>query len=144
MPVNIVPGWETPKSQPMKKYSPAIAAAIQQELNELYRDGILTPLSGALVHMVLKPSSLSRYCFCIDYSELSKSTMIPPFPLSNIQFIFESVEGAKIYGKLDLRKGYWQFLVAPEDRLKGTVQMLGSVYEPPVVLMGFVESQYHV
>ena len=100
--------------------------------------------SGAPVHMVPKPSAPSGYRFCIDYSELNKSVVVAPFPLPNIQTILESVQGACFFGKLDLRKGYWQFPVAPEDRPKLAVQVLGNVYEPPVVMMGFVESQFHV
>ena len=66
MEVNMVPGWEPPKRQLRRKYSPAITAAIQQELDELLRDSILVPSdapSGAPVHMVPKPSSPSGYRF---------------------------------------------------------------------------------
>ena len=50
----------------------------------------------------------------------------------------------KVFGKLDLRKGDWQFPVAPEDRHKLAVQVLGRVYQYSVVPTGHVDSAFHV
>jgi hypothetical protein len=148
MRIKMVEGWEPPKRQPMRQYSPAVTAAIEQELKEQLAAGILEPSdasSGSPVHMVVKPSSASGYRFCVDFSILNKSVVSEPFPLPNIQTILEWAGScAKVKGKLDLRSGYWQFPVAPEDRHKLAVQVLGQVYQYSVVPMGHVDSAFHV
>ena len=148
MRIKMVEGWEPPKRQPIRQYSPAVTAAIEQELEEQLRAGTLEPSdasSGSPGHMVVKLSSASGYRFCADFSVTNKSVVAMPFPLPNIQTILDSAgRKAVVKGKLDLRKGYWQFPLAPEDRHKLAVQVLGKVYQYRVVAMGHVDSAFHV
>jgi len=147
MKIEMVPEWTPPQRQPLRKYTPAVTAAIQQELDEQLAAGILEKseaLSGSPVHMVVKPSSLSGYRFCIDFSKLNKSVVSHPYPLPNIQAVLDSAGGAQFFALLDLRQGYWQFPVEPESRSILSVQVLGEVYQQARVAMGFVDASFYV
>ena len=57
-------------------------------------------------------------------------------PLPMVKTIVESLKGSPFLAKFDLRSGYWQFPVAPEDRYKLAFQVQGKVYQYCVVAMG--------
>jgi hypothetical protein len=141
------PDWEPPKLASHRKYAPAVQAAIEKELQEQLELGIVEPSdapSGAPVLMVRKPSSVSGYRFCIDFTEVNKSVITSPFPMPTIQTILDSMAGACYFAKFDLRSGYWQFPVALEDRHKLAFQILNRVYQYASAAMGHVESSFHV
>ena len=147
MRIEMTPGWTQPQRQPIRRYTPAVTAAIKQELDEQLAAGILEKsdaLSGSPVHMVVKPSAPSGYRFCIDFSKLNKSVVSHPYPLPNIQTVLDAAGGAQYFALLDLRQGYWQFPVEPESRSILSVQVLGEVYQQARVAMGFVDASFYV
>ena len=109
MTVEMKPEWNPSKLQPMRKYAPAVAAAMEQELEEQIREGIVEPSdapSGSPVLMVRKETSQSGYRFCIDFSAANKYVIASPYPLPTVQTVLDSAGGAGFLGKFDLRKGY--------------------------------------
>ncbi|POM62689.1 Gag-pol fusion protein [Phytophthora palmivora] len=56
--------------------------------------------------------------FCVDYRALNKITKKDVYPLPRIDETLEALGGALLFTTLDLRAGYWQIKVAPEDRDK--------------------------
>lgn len=148
MRIEMTPGWAHPPRRAPRKYSPAVMAAIRIEVEEQLAAGILEPSeapSGSPVHMVTKPDSASGYRFCVDFSEVNKSVISKPHPLPNIETLLDTAgPQARVMGKLDLVKGYWQFPVAPHDRPKLAVQVLDIVLQYTVAAMGHVESSFYV
>ena len=72
-----------------------------------------TSLWGALVLFVKKKDGSMR--LCIDYRELNKVTIRNQYPLPWINDLFDQLQGAKIFSKIDLRSGYHQLRVHDED-----------------------------
>jgi len=52
---------------------------------------------------------------CIDYRELNKRTIKNRYPLARIDDLFDQLQGASWFSKIDLRSGYHQMRVREED-----------------------------
>ena len=57
---------------------------------------------------------------CIDYRELNKVTIRNQYPLPRIDDLFDQLQGAKVFFKIDLRSGYHQLRIHDEDVPKTT------------------------
>jgi hypothetical protein len=52
---------------------------------------------------------------CGDYRRLNLVTVADKYPVPNMQDLSARLHGCKIFSKLDLRKGYYQITMRPED-----------------------------
>ena len=52
---------------------------------------------------------------CIDYRWLNQIIIKNKYPLPHIEELFEQLQGARIFSKLDLRQGYYQLRIKKED-----------------------------
>ena len=52
---------------------------------------------------------------CIDYRELNKVTVKNRYSLSRIDDLFDQLQGASWFSKIDLRSGYHQMRIRDED-----------------------------
>jgi hypothetical protein len=83
------------------------------------RSGIIeesvSPWSSPVVLVRNKNGELR---FCVDYRKLNNVTNKDCFPLPRIDDTLDTLDGAKWFSTLDLRRGYWQVDVHPDDREK--------------------------
>ena len=68
---------------------------------------------GAPVLFVKKKDGSMR--LCIDYRELNKLTIKKKYSLPRIDDLFDQLKGAVCFSKIDLRSGYHQLKIKPED-----------------------------
>ena len=97
-------------------------AAAKAEFERLEKEGIVeradSPWASPL-HMVMKPDGTWRPCG--DFRLLNEMTEPDLYPLPNMADIMASLSGAKVFSKLDLKKGYYQIPVHPDDQKKTAI-----------------------
>ena len=52
---------------------------------------------------------------CTDYRQLNKVTIKNKYPLPRIEELFDQLQEARVFSKIDLRSGYYQMKIKPED-----------------------------
>ncbi|GBG92113.1 hypothetical protein CBR_g54413 [Chara braunii] len=92
---------------------------LRAKLDDLLDKGWIRPSSspyGALVLFIQKKDLR----LCIDYRKLNARIIKNAGPLSRTDDLLERLGGTKYFFKLDLKSGYHQILIRPNDRYKST------------------------
>ncbi|GJY26428.1 putative reverse transcriptase domain-containing protein [Tanacetum coccineum] len=108
---------------------------------ELSDRGVIRPSSspwGALVLFVKKKDGSFR--ICIDYHELNKLTVKNRYPLPRIDYLFDQLQGSRVYSKIDLRSGYHQLRVREEDIPKTAFRTRYGHYEFQLMPFGLTNA----
>ena len=96
--------------------APAELKELKEHMEEMVNKGFVRPSMspwGAPVLFVKKNDESMR--LCIDYRELNKVTIRNQYPLSRIDDLFDQLQGAKVFSKIDLSSCYHQLRVHDED-----------------------------
>ncbi|GJR61947.1 putative reverse transcriptase domain-containing protein [Tanacetum coccineum] len=77
---------------------------------------------------------------CIDYKELNKLTINNRYPLPRIDDLFDKLQGARHFSKIDLWSGYHQLWVHEDDILKTVFRMRYRHFEFMVIPFGLINA----
>ena len=127
--IELVPG-ATPPSRPTYSLSASETVELKKQLEELEAAGFIQPSKspfGAPILFVKKKDGTMR--MCVDYRALNNVTIKNAYPLPRIDELFDRLQGAQYFSKIDLRSGYHQIRVAPDDVAK-TDQRTGDLHAP--------------
>ncbi|GBN47724.1 Transposon Ty3-I Gag-Pol polyprotein [Araneus ventricosus] len=81
-------------------------------------NGVIDESSGpwaSFILLVKKKDGSAR--FCVDYKKLNEITIKDSYPLPRIDDTLDTLKGSKWFSTLDLKSGYWQVGILPEDRI---------------------------
>ena len=121
--------------------APAELKELKVQMEEMVNKGFVrtsTSPWGEPVLFVKKKDESMR--LCIDYRELNKVTIRNQYPLPRIDDLFDQLQGAKVFSKIDLRSGYHQLRVHDEDVSKTTFRTQYGHFEFLVMPFGLTNA----
>jgi hypothetical protein len=77
---------------------------------------------------------------CVDYRDLNAVTIKNKHPLPCIEDLFDQLQGACVFSKIDLRSGYHQLKICPEDIQKTAFTCKYGLYEYTVMSFGLTNA----
>ncbi|TLX69919.1 hypothetical protein E9993_22690, partial [Labilibacter sediminis] len=138
--IDLVPG-AAPIARTPYRLAPAEMKEMMGQLQELLDKGFIRPSTspwGAPVLFVKKKDGSMR--MCIDYRELNKVTIKNKYPLPRIDDLFDQLQGASYFSKIDLRSGYHQLKVYNDDIPKTAFRTRYGHYEFLVMPFGLTNA----
>ena len=112
-------------------------------MKELLDKGFIRPSTspwGAPVLFVKKKDGSLR--LCIDYRQLNKVTIKNKYPLPRIDDLFDQLQGAQCFSKIDLRLEYHQLRIrsgdVPRTAFRTRLVMSFGLTNAPATFMGLM------
>ncbi|GJS22667.1 putative reverse transcriptase domain-containing protein [Tanacetum coccineum] len=138
--IDLIPGASPVVKSPYR-LAPSEMLELSNQLKELQEKGFIRPSHspwGAPVLFVKKKDGAMR--MCIDYRELNKLTIKNRYPLPRIDDLFDQLQGACCFSKIDLRSGYHQLRVREEDIPKTAFRTRYGHFEFTVMPFGLTNA----
>ena len=138
--IDLLPG-SNPISKAPYRMAPAELRELKAQLQELLDKGFIRPSVspwGAPVLFVKKKDGSMR--LCIDYRELNRVTVRNKYPLPRIEDLFDQLQGAQVFSKIDLRSGYHQLKIKTADVPKTAFRTRYGHYEFLVMPFGLTNA----
>jgi hypothetical protein len=80
---------------------------------------------------------------CVDYRPINAVTIKNKYPLPRIDIMFDQLEGAQVFSKIDLYSGYHQIKIRAEDIPKIAFTTRYGLFEYLVMSFGLTNASPH-
>jgi hypothetical protein len=141
--IELKPGM-APVSRRSYRMPPNELAERKTQLQDLLENGFIRPSSspwGCPAIFVKKKDQRLR--MCVDYRPLNEVTIKNKYPLPRIDILFDQLTGARVFSKIDLRSGYHQICIRPEDIPKTAFTTQYGLFEYLVMSFGLTNAPAH-
>ncbi|WVZ97741.1 LOW QUALITY PROTEIN: hypothetical protein U9M48_043255 [Paspalum notatum var. saurae] len=131
----------------MRQYrmAPVEQDEVKKNIDELLAKGFIrrssSPWSFPVLLVEKKDTDVKR--MCVDYRALNKVTIKNKYPLPRIDDLFDQLQGACVFSKIDLRSGYHQLKIRPSDIPKTTFTTKYGLYEYIVMSFGLTNASVY-
>jgi hypothetical protein len=126
-----------PIRQRSYRYSQSERKVIGDQVTEMLRQGVIeasnSPWASPVVLVKKKDGS---WRFCIDFRRVNAVTKKDVYPLPRIDDALDCLHGATWFSSLDLKSGYWQVPMQPDDREKTAFVTPDGLYQFRVMPFG--------
>lgn len=130
-------GSAHPIRQKPYRVSSSERKVIAEQVKDMMNKGVVQESSSpwaAPVILVRKKDGSWR--FCVDYRRLNAVTKKDVYPLPRIDDVIDCLHAASYFSTLDLRSGYWQIPMEPEDKEKTAFVTPDGLFEFNVMPFG--------
>ncbi|WVZ80901.1 LOW QUALITY PROTEIN: hypothetical protein U9M48_028338 [Paspalum notatum var. saurae] len=138
--IELVPG-----TAPIYKKAYRIAGVelleVKKQIDELLEKGFIRKSTSRWASPVLlteKKDGTLR--MCVDYRSLNAVTVKNKYPLPRIEDLFDQLNGACVFSKIDLRSGYHQLRIRPSDIPKTAFISRYGLYQYTVMSFGLTNA----
>jgi hypothetical protein len=141
--IELKPGT-APISRRSYRMPPNQLAELKTQLQGLLEKGFIRPSSspwGCPAIVIKKKDQPLR--MCVDYRSLNEVTIKNKYPLPRIDILFDQLTVARVFSKIDLRSGYHQIRIRPEDIPKTAFTMRYGLFEYLVMSFGLTNAPAH-
>jgi hypothetical protein len=134
--IELIPGT-APIAQRPYRMNPQELEELKKQLADMLSKGLIHPSTspwGSPVLFVDKRDS--TISLCMDYRKLNEVTIKNKYPLPKIEDLFDQLNGAKVFSKIDLCTGYHQLKVRESDIPKTAFTTRYGLFEYTVMSFG--------
>ncbi|WVZ93944.1 hypothetical protein U9M48_039893 [Paspalum notatum var. saurae] len=115
---------------------------VKKNIDEFLAKGYICPSSSFWAFPVLLVEKMDTDVkrMCVDYRALNKVTIKNKYPLPRIDDLFDQLQGACVFSKIDLRSSYHQLKIRPSDIPKTAFTTKYGLYEYTVMSFGLTNA----